>query len=175
MKRAAVLVNFVAYQCAWFACVLSAAAGRPVVGMLVALAVVLWHLRSAAAPRLELRLIAITALAGAVFESLLVASGWVRPEPAMLAGGLTPLWMVALWAAFATTLNVSLRTLRSRYLLSALLAAVGAPLAYHAGARMGALQWVDEAPALVVIAAGWSLLTPLLMRSAQRFDGFATT
>ena len=45
--------------------------------------------------------------------------------------------MVALWAAFATTLNVSLRALRQRYLLSAVLAAVGAPLAYYAGARAG--------------------------------------
>jgi hypothetical protein len=174
MKPLRIAVNVVAYQCAWFACVLGAATQRPLLGMAVAAAAVLWHLRSAARPQRELRLIAIAALCGAAFETLLVASGWVRMSPVLLSGSLTPLWMVALWAAFATTLNVSLRALRPHYLLSALLAAVGAPLAYWAGARMGAMQWVHEAPALILIALGWAALTPLLMKSAQHFDGFAT-
>jgi Protein of unknown function (DUF2878) len=169
-----IVVNVVAYQCAWFAGVLGAAAQRPWLGVAVAAAAVLWHLHSAVRPQRELRLILIAALCGAAFETLLVASGWVHMSPALLAGSFTPLWMVALWAAFATTLNVSLRALRPRYLLSALLGAVGAPLAYWSGARMGALQWVHELPALVVIALGWALLTPLLMKSAQRFDGFAS-
>jgi hypothetical protein len=174
MKPLGIAVNVIAYQCAWFACVLGAAAQRPLPGMAVAAAVVLWHLHSAARPQRELRLIAIAALCGAAFETLLVASDWVRMSPALLSGNITPLWMVALWAAFATTLNVSLRALRPHYLLSALLAAVGAPLAYWAGARMGAIQWVHEAPALILVALGWAALTPLLMKSAQRFDGFAT-
>ncbi len=166
-------VNVVAYQCAWFACVLSAASQRSAIGIAVALTVVLWHLHTATEPLQELRLITIAAVCGTAFESVLAASGWVRPATMPLLGSFTPLWMVALWAAFATTLNVSLRALRPRYLLSALLAAVGAPLAYLAGARLGALQWVEEAPALVVVAVGWAMLMPLLMKSAQRFDGFA--
>jgi hypothetical protein len=168
-----VAVNVIAYQCAWFACVLAAAAQRPALGMIVAAAVVLWHLYCAARPQQEMRLIAFAALCGAGFESLLVASGWVRMPHAALFASVTPLWMVALWATFATTLNVSLRALRPRYLLSAALAGCGAPLAYYAGERMGALEWVNEVPALLVIALGWAMLTPLLMKSAQRFDGFA--
>jgi hypothetical protein len=174
MKPLRIAMNVVAYQCAWFACVLSAAALQPVIGIAVAAAVVLWHLHSATAPRRELALIAVAVLIGAAFETLLIAGGWVSMPQAVLFASVTPLWMVALWAAFATTLNVSLRALRKQYLLSAVLAGIGAPLAYYAGARMGALQWVHEAPALLVIALGWALLTPLLMKSAQRFDGFAT-
>jgi Protein of unknown function (DUF2878) len=168
------VINVVAYQCAWFAGVLGAAAQRPAMGVAVAVAVVSWHLYTATTPRHELRLVAIATLVGAAFESLLVASGWIHIGPELLLGSFTPLWMVAVWAAFATTLNVSLRALRPRYVLSALLAAVGAPLAYAAGARLGALQWVDEMPALVAIAVGWAVLMPLLMKSAQRYDGFAT-
>jgi hypothetical protein len=175
MKPLRLVINVAAYYCAWFACVLGAAAQRPLIGMVVVAAALLWHLRSAAAPRRELRLIAIAALLGAAFETLLVASGWVRMSPALLIGSFTPLWMVALWVAFATMLNVALRALRPRYLLSAVLAAIGAPLAYYAGARLGALQWVQEVPALLLIAVGWAVLTPLLMKSAQRFDGFAAT
>jgi hypothetical protein len=173
MKSLRLVVNVVAYQCAWFACVLGAAAQRPVLGMVVALAAMLWHLYSARLPGRELRLIAIAALCGLIFETTLVASGWVHMEPAVLVGEFTPLWMVVLWAAFATTLNVSLRSLRSRYLLATVLAALGAPLAYYGGARLGALQWVDATPALLLIAAGWAVMTPLLMKAAQRYDGFA--
>jgi hypothetical protein len=159
-----VAVNVIAYQCAWFACVLGAAAQRPAWGLAAAAAVVLWHLHTATTPWDELRLVAVAILTGAIFESLLAASGWVRMQPAL---------MVALWAAFATTLNVSLRSLRPHYAWSAALAAVCAPLAYYGGSRLGALQWEDERSALLAIAIGWAVLMPMLMKTAQRFDGFA--
>ena len=95
-----IVVNVLVYQCVWFACVLSAAAQRPWIGMWVAGVAVLIHLGVAPAPRRELPLILLAALAGAAFESLLVGSGWVRPSPPLLVGWL-PAWMVALWAAFA--------------------------------------------------------------------------
>ena len=172
MSVTRVVMNIALYQCAWSACVLSAAAQRPSIGIAVAAAAVLLHLYAAPSPRRELPLIAVAALVGAAFESLLMASGWVR-SPMLPGGSLTPAWMVALWAVFATTLNVSLRALRRRYLVTAVIAAVGAPLAYQAGAALGALQWVRTGPALLLVACGWALLLPLLMRTAQRFDGFA--
>lgn len=168
------VANALLYQGAWFACVLGAAWGRPYFGLAAVLAAVLVHLVWALHPARELLLIAIAALTGTLFESLLVASGWVRMVPGSLVANLTPLWMVALWVAFATTLNVALRPLRQRYLLGALAAGIGAPLAYLAGAGLGALQWVEMMPAVLAIAAGWAVAMPLLMRSAQRFDGFAT-
>ena len=65
----------------------------------------------------------IAAPIGVVFETLLAASGWVRAESNLVnAAGFAPLWMVALWACFATTLNVSLRALRRKYLLVSVLA-----------------------------------------------------
>jgi hypothetical protein len=174
VTRRLIIVNVIAYQCAWFACVLGAAAGKPFIGMLVVGAVLVWHLSQARAPLRELQLIGIVTAIGAAFETTLVASGLVSMTPTQLLGGLTPLWMVALWAAFASTLNVSLRTFRHRWLLCALLAGIGAPLAYLAGVRLGALQWAHAWPALLAIGAGWALLTPLLLKSAQRFDGYAT-
>jgi hypothetical protein len=81
--------------------------------------------------------------------------------------------MVALWANFATTLNVSMRLLRSRLLLAALFGAIGAPLAYYAGARLGAVDLVATLPALLAIGAGWLVLCPLLFAAARRLDGYA--
>lgn len=172
MKSARIAVNVIAYQCAWFACVLGMAQQRPLLGLSVAVATVLIHLLAARAPRRELVLVGVALATGLAFESGLVASGWVRMQsPPYQAGGL-PWLLVVLWGAFATTLNVALRTIRHRYLVCAVLAAVGAPLAYAAGARLGAIEWVAALPALLVISIGWAVLLPMLMRVAQRFDGF---
>jgi hypothetical protein len=166
-------LNLLAYQCTWFASVLGAATGHPATGLAFAGATVLWHLYAAPAPMRELKLVGAATIAGAAFECLLQATGWIRATHEPLPGGLLPLWMVALWAAFATTLNVSLRALRDRTLLCMVVAGLGAPLAYSAGARLGALELTDALRGMLLVGAGWALLMPLLMRMARRLDGFA--
>ena len=172
-SRRALVVNVVLYQAGWFACVLGAAHGLPWLGALAAAAIVAVHLAQATRPAPELGLVALAAALGAVFESALAASGWIRFEAGVLLEGAAPYWMVALWAVFATTLNVSLRALRGHPAWTAVLGAVGAPLAYLAGARLGAMELIASGAALVAIGVGWGLLAPLLMRAAQRLDGFA--
>lgn len=173
MKFSRVAINLIAYQCAWLACVFGAAQGRPELGLAVAAAAVLLHLHAAQDPRRELKLIGLAALVGTVFETLLTLSGWVQPSDAWLVGGYTPLMMVTLWGVFATQLNVALRSLRHRYMVCAVIAGVGAPLAYQAGEEIGALHWVNALPALLLVSLGWMVLMPMLMRAAQRLDGFA--
>jgi hypothetical protein len=77
-------------------------------------------------------------------------------------------WLVILWALFATTLNSSLRALQSRPWIAAALGAAGGPLAYYAGARLGALQFLEPAAMLAALALGWALATPLLLSLARR-------
>jgi hypothetical protein len=169
----AIALNFLLFQLGWFACVLGAARGLPWAGVIAATVIVAWHLLRAAQPRHELALVAVAALLGALFETLLAQSGWVRFGTGVLVAGTAPYWMVALWALFATTLNVSLRWLRPHRWLAALLGALGGPAAYYAGARLGALELPAAGAALGAIAAGWALLTPLLLRAARRLDGYA--
>ncbi|QJR13738.1 DUF2878 domain-containing protein [Usitatibacter palustris] len=171
----ALALNVVFFQLAWFACVLGAAARIPSLGLLVVAAVVTWHLARARQPRRELVMLGVAVLVGAAFETLLVQMGWVRyPEGALLEG-LAPAWMVALWALFATTLNVSLRWLRARLGLAAVLGALGGPASYYAGSRLGAMELTALDAALVAIAIGWALLLPALLFAAQYFDGYAET
>jgi hypothetical protein len=166
-------VNVLLFQAGWFACVLGAAHGMPWVGLLGAATIVAWHLARAMQPKQELALVAVAAVLGALFETLLVQTGWVRFGTGVLIEGTAPGWMVALWASFATTLNVSLRWLRARTGLAALFGAVGGPAAYYAGAKLGAIELVRTDAALAAIAAGWAILTPVLLRVARRLDGYA--
>lgn len=165
--------NVALFQAGWFACVLAASHGLTWMGAIVAAIVVAWHVARAAQPAIELRLVGAAAAVGAVFETVLVQSGSISFPGGMLVAGIAPYWMVAMWALFATTLNVSLRWLRPHVWLAALSGAVGGPAAYYAGARLGALEFTATGAALATIAIGWAILTPLLLRVAQRLDGYA--
>jgi hypothetical protein len=168
-----ILANVVLFQAAWLAGVLGAAQGRPWVGPAAALAVVAWHLLRARRAWPEALLLAAAVAVGAAFESLLVAAGWLRFDAGVVIAGTAPVWMIALWPVFATTLNVSLRLLHRRPLVAALLGAVAAPLAYYVGGRMGAVEFVSPGSALLAIAAGWLVLMPVLVSLAVRLDGYA--
>lgn len=171
------IINFVLFQFGWFASVLGAANGMPWLGPLAVLAVVAVHLSLAQRAMGELTLIAGCAALGAVFDSALVANGWVSYASGMISDALAPYWIIAMWMSFATTLNVSLRWLRNMPLLAAALGLVAGPLTYLGGAGLGGIQLIDEVAALAALGAGWAVMLPALLLLARRLDGFdiATT
>ena len=168
------LANFVLFQVGWFACVLGGAHDWPWLGTGIALAIVAWHVGCAQRPRNEMILVLAAAGIGAVADSALVAFAWVRYSSGTLVAGTAPVWLVAMWMLFATTLNVSLRWLRRFPLAAIALGAIGGPLAYWGGARLGAMEFAAPVAATVALAFGWAALTPLLVWLAQRFDGYST-
>jgi hypothetical protein len=166
--------NVLAFQIGWFACVLGGAHDLPWVGTGIALVIVAWHLTRAARPKQELLLVLSAAAIGALFDTLLVWLGWFTYSSGTLIAGTAPHWMVALWMLFATTLNLSLAWLKRRLFVAALFGAIGGPLAYLGGEKLGALNFASPTAGLIALAIGWALLTPLLAMIAQRFDGFVS-
>lgn len=163
-----VLRNVVLYQLGWFAAVLSAAAGHAWLAAASLVPLLAAHVWLCAGRMAELRLLSIAGLIGLAWDSLVMATGWQRYDGGQLLPLLAPLWVVALWAQFATLLRVSLRWLRGRPALAAMLGAVGGPIAWAAGARLGAVRLVDPVAALAMQAAGWAVLTPCLVRLGAR-------
>ena len=72
----------------------------------------------------------------------------------------------------ATTFNVSLRWFKQRLLFASLFGALGGPLAFLAGERLGGVVFTDYAAGLGALALGWALLMPLMMILSNRWDGF---
>jgi hypothetical protein len=59
--------------------------------------------------------------------------------------------------------------LRDRYLVSAVFGAVGGPLAYLAGVRLGAaILGPSQRAALIVVAIEWAFAMPLLLWIARQ-------
>ncbi|HWR87050.1 MAG TPA: DUF2878 domain-containing protein, partial [Acidiferrobacterales bacterium] len=98
--------------------------------------------------------------------------GWLAYPSGTLIAGTAPHWIVALWMLFAITLNVSLGWLKQRLFVAMLFGAIGGPLAYLGGAKLGALSFAAPTAALIALTIGWALFTPLLVMLARRFDGF---
>ena len=168
----AIILNFLLFQIAWFACVLGAAQGLPWVGPLVVALVVAFHMARAPEPRAELVVLLTAAVIGLAYDSILVATGWLAYGSGQLHPLLAPYWIVAMWIAFATTFNVSMHWLKGRHFLAMLFGAVGGPLAYLAGAGLGAVEIMDTTAAMLALALGWGILMPTLMGLARHFDGW---
>lgn len=163
------LVNYVLYQIGWLTCVLGAARGHPWSGSAVALVLVGAHVVLVRRRRAEIELILCAAGIGAVADSVQAALGIVSFPSGSLAPWLCPPWIVVLWMQFATLLRFSLSWVSGRYLLASLLGLVGGPLAFFAGARLGAADLhPNRVLSLVSFAVVWAAASPLLVRLAER-------
>jgi hypothetical protein len=164
------LLNFLTFQVGWFACVLGAAHGMPLLGVLTtAVVAAVWFL-AAPRPQAYVLLLALTGVVGYAWDSALAMLGLVRYLPGPVTPPLAPLWMLALWVLFATTLQLSMRWLQQRLLWAAVLGAIAAPLSYLAGARLGAFSLARAQPMLLAQAIAWALLLPSLLLLARRLD-----
>jgi hypothetical protein len=166
------VVNFVAFQAAWFACVLGAANGLALAGTLAVVVAIAVHLWLARRPLEELRLIGAIVAIGFVWDSVLVLLGIMTYPTGTFLESFAPHWILAMWALFATALNLSLGWLKGRPWTAVLLGAIGGPLAYFAGLRLGAIEAADLPLALFVQGVGWAVLMPLLTWLAARWNGF---
>ena len=166
------LINFVAFQTGWFAAVLGAANGMPLLGPAVIAAAIGLHLWIAKRPRAELTLIAICGVMGAVLDSLLVAAGWVAYPTGMIFDNAAPYWIVAMWMLFGTTLNLSMGWLKPRKLLGVPFGLIGGPLAYYTGYKFGGIELVNFEAAMIGLGVIWAAAVPVLLVLAERFNGF---
>ena len=166
------LINYLAFNIGWLACVMWAANGRPLVGLLIASLLIVLHLGLAKRRRTEAKLLLYCAAIGTVFDSLLLATGWVSYPNGEWVPGLAPFWIVAMWVLFASTLNLSMAWLKGRTYLAAIMGAFGGPLSYIAGEQLNAITLEQPVPALTMLAIGWAFMMPALSALAQRMNGF---
>ena len=161
------LLNAALFQVAWFAAILGAGGGKAWLGPLVLVPVLTINLVMASDRRGELKLWAAAGIIGFLFDTALVAAGEFAPRRHLFPYPFSPPWMVGLWIGFAATLNQSLGWLHARPLLAAMFGAVGGPLAYYGGARLGATVAIPGVEEVMILSIGWGVMTPLLFKLAK--------
>jgi hypothetical protein len=155
--------NLLLFKLGWVACVMLAAAGKPLLASLAVGLVVAIHLVSVPVAVKESLLLMAACLIGLGWESLLVASGLLSYPGQGSASGLAPHWIVAMWVLFATTINFGLRWVKRHWAVAAVAGLLGGPMAFFGGANLGAVEFSSSLLALAVIGAGWAVLLPILV------------
>jgi hypothetical protein len=155
-------------QGAWFACVLGAANGTPWVGVVVTAAWAAAWVVGRGRRRADLAFLSYVGALGYLVDSIIVSAGAFGFPDAAHLGGPSPLWMVALWVGFGTTLR-TLGPLLPLPWAAMALGAVAGPLAYSGGVALGAAHFgADTVTSRVVIGAAWAVAMPLLVALERR-------
>jgi len=163
------VVNLAGFQVGWAFCVIGAGAGLPWAGPLAALVLVLAHLWWIRDRHAEVAVLLPVAGIGVLMDSLLGLSGVFRFAEPWPVDWLAPAWLMALWLLFAATLRHGLDWLLRRPWLACTFGALGGPLAYLAGERLGAAAFPFGYPTtLGVLAICWGLLMLALTRLVPR-------
>jgi len=165
------VINVVLFQAAWFAAVLGAARGTLWLGPLCMIPVLAVHLALQENRRGEVKLLLAAGMLGFLFDTAFVAGGVFTPLQHLFPRPFSPPWMICLWLNFAATLNVSMAWLRGQYILAAAFGAVGGPLAYYSGAKLGATEGLPTTTGMLLLAIGWGIMTPLLVWLARALSG----
>ena len=108
---------------------------------------------------------------GLAVETLLIGTGVLRyttPWPGPMA---PPVWIAALWLAFATTLPATRALIAARIIPVAAVAGLAfGPLSYLAGQSIGAVT-LPAPSGWIAVAAAWAVLYPLLLQIDRRLRG----
>ncbi|MEO8224856.1 MAG: DUF2878 domain-containing protein [Gammaproteobacteria bacterium] len=163
------IANFVGFQSVWFLSLFGAGSHRAWLGALALAIFTAWHFTTAAHRRADVFLIVAACIVGFVVDTTFIQAqllAYAEPGPFP---AVAPYWIIGMWVNFALTLNGSMRWLHGRYWLSAALGAVGGPLAYVAGVRLGAAELLASGPVVYgALAVVWSVAVPVLVLATER-------
>lgn len=164
---APMIFNLIGFQIGWFSCVLGGANQLPWFGVLLSAMILLIHIKRAAHPAMEARLIFAALIIGLMFDGVLLNLHWIAFAPTPhWPDQLPPPWMVVLWGLFASTINISLAWLQHKRVMAILIGAIAGPVAYWSGARLGGLQLTQPIAALIYLSIGWAIAVPVLFKIA---------
>lgn len=162
-SKTQIAVNVICFQGLWWICVLSPAYRLESLACAVCLSFAGWHLHYIEG-WIQAWPLMITALLGSVFDQAGYTIGMIGFQHGTQWPGLVPVWMGALWLAFACTLSVSLHWLQRRVFLAGILGALFGPLAYWGAEKLGAVTLPAELLSLIWLALGWGILLPAMLR-----------
>ncbi len=138
--------------------------GPAVAGVFIAL-----HLAFARLPlRPQVALLVFAAVFGVLADLVLIHGGDVVYQGMPASDRFGPAWIIALWMAFAPTVNVSFAWLRDRACLGALFGGVGGVIAYEGGRRLGVVSYDPfEIQTAIALVAVWGIAIPLFVQMAH--------
>jgi hypothetical protein len=166
LEHKSAVINYFGFSIVWICCASTPSLEMPLLAPITTLIFLFFHFSIIAYKRYqELQLIIF-----AIFLGIIVDSGFAIFNIVQYNGAinqnLAPIWILCLWAGFASQVNYAMRYLRGKYLLIAFYGLL-APLAYIAGEKINAVSIGTENINYAIIAITWSISFILLFRVSQ--------
>ncbi|SOB75279.1 Protein of unknown function [Marinobacter sp. LV10R510-11A] len=152
------VLNFILFQIGWFAC----AVYPDLLGPVLVLAFLLIHFVFVSQNRFaELQFIALGTVIGSLLDGLWFRLGILDSSSGAVL--ITPLWLIAIWAIFMTTLSHSLNWISRKIWLAFVFAPFAGSFAYWSASKIGVVELPNLTLSLIALAFGWLLVFPLLL------------
>ena len=162
MKK--IIINALLYNMGWYTCV----TGGNTLSVIAATLIITIHLSFIADNNKEWFLIILVTAVGVSVDSFWFYLGILEnPDKSLM----IPLWLVMLWATFATTLNHCLRWFKEKLLVAAIAGSIAGPFFYYLGSRLSDVSMTEPLiSSMLLIAVSWSIVLPLLFIIAQKLE-----
>lgn len=158
-------LNIVLCNLFWFGCVIGSYQLIWLVGPLV----LIYCLLLVIFTQINATQLVIPALLGILVDSILSLTGVFVFEPNSFMP--LPSWLMTLWFVFVSTLPLSFALLRKHIALTVLVGAVGFPVSYATGERLGSVAFgVEYFTALAILSFIWAVGLPLLVYLSSKLE-----
>jgi hypothetical protein len=173
MPTKKVVLNYLLFQLGWFACVLGATNHLPWIASIFVFLVVIAQTHAAPQPKSEYLLLFVALIIGGLIDQVLLSNQFVGYQSNGWSTAIVPVWILALWVSFASTLNVSMRWIRDKKMVAFLFGFIGGPLAYMAAEKLDAVQIGPSIISYLALSLFWGFAMLALIELAKQFDGHA--
>lgn len=162
------IINAVLFQALWFACVLGGAAQTLWPALIAGAVMIIWQSLPNNRHANDRLLVVAAMILGLIIDTCWTLFGAMQFAHHAPLGGLAPAWIIVMWVGFALTINHSMAWLRKHPLLPALMGFIGGPMAYLAGRKLGAVEYlIDPLILSLLLGIAWAISLTILVKLAQ--------
>ena len=162
------VVNATVFQICWLACVVGSAYGLTWPSVIAFTALALWQLHPSRRAPTDLRLLGLSLALGLLVDSLWIQLNMMEFTTRWPFETFAPAWIIMLWLGFALTVNHSLVWLKDHPALPPLMGMIGGPLAYFAGLKFGAVEFLVSTPLIIAcLGIAWGLSMVILVKASE--------
>ena len=154
------IINLILFQFSWWVCVLGTSNGLSYIGPLFMFLFLVLHLFYLNPNFQEIKFVILIALIGTMVDTGLASTGVISYEGIYTHSTryLAPLWITAMWAGFAATVNHSMYWLNNRSVAAFLLGAIFGPLSYLTGSKFDVIHFhTSILNILLILAIIWGV------------------
>ncbi len=153
------ILNYVLFYLGWVACIYGAAIHEPWMGYLTTLVAVPLFFYLSVHKKAVINTLIFTLMGGFILDTSFSYFKLIHYESQYYFGA--PLWILCLYAIFATSIDSSLKWLQNRIWLAIPLGFISGPLSYRAAAEIGAITFLaSPLLTLLLIGALWTVFLP---------------